>query len=646
MSSAWQPRSIARPLSLGGQVAVFVAAAALVPMVLLLAVSYFFFAVDTAPSLSFAYWSFLVVTWVLGSAFLIARIFANGLARQLAPLSTAAERLSGATDGPGRDARSPQAVELEALARKFAEIEASLSESQSAAIDKIRKLESSYDGLRRLDSLKTHFLTRTAHELRTPLSAIVSAARIIQRYHVKDPAVVSRFSETIIAEGNRLATMVNNIRDLVRIESGGVDWHDGEVRPQQIVTDAVSSIAPLAQQREVAVHLNVAPRLPVVWGDRDRLRQALLNLLDNAIKFSANGSRVDVSVREAGADVCFTVRDRGIGLQPDEVGHAFDAVPGAASRPADGLDDSVCTGLGLPICRGIVERHGGRISIESEVGEGTVVHMSVPAMASRSMAVDVADDRLKVLLVLKDEVLADCAIRALRLEEIDGRVCERFDAALSTVPTWPAEIVILSPEHAWHLNDETERRLRAAGVEHVLMFSQQQGFVELAPATYCEPLLTALSGVAGRNASVLLVEDDAEYASVVEFELSRAGYRVGRATNGKEAVEMVRSAQPDAMLLDLAIPLLHGFGVLEQLNVDGTLPPTIVLTALDDSTLDDRARNLGARAVFRKYELTQPRDDGAASRVKRALTPVFSANPTELSSELSAHVDGLAANRR
>jgi signal transduction histidine kinase len=643
--SALQSKGVTRPLSLGGQVAVFMGAAALVPMLLLLAVSYFFFAVDASPSLSFAYWSFLVVAWVLGSAFLIARVFSNGLARQLAPLNTAAQRLSQATDGAGSGAHIPEGAEIDDLARKFAEIANSLSQSQSDAIEKIRVLEASYGELKRLDSLKTHFLTRTAHELRTPLSAIVSAARIIQRYHAKDPAVVARFSDTIIAEGNRLATLVNDIRDLVRIEAGGVDWHDGEVRPQQLVTDAVSSVAPSAQQRHITVHVNMAPRLPVVWGDRDRLRQALVNVLDNAIKFSANGARVDVSVREAGEDVCFTVRDKGVGLQPAELAHALEAIPGDTRVGADGVSEGICTGLGLPICRGIVERHGGRVSLESEPGTGTTVHVAVPAMASRPTAVDVADDRLKVLLLVKDEVLADCAVRALRLEEIEGRVCDRFDVALETVVNWPPEIVIVSPEHAWHLNDDTERRLRAAGVGHILMFSQQQGFVELAPPTYCEPLLEALTSVVDRNASVLLVEDDSDYASVVDFELNRAGYRVRRAVNGKEAVAEVRREQPDAMLLDLAIPQLHGFGVLEHLEADGILPPTIVLTALDDGRLDDRASALGARAVFRKYELTRPRDEGAAARVKQALMPVFSANPTELSSELSAHVESLMAGR-
>jgi CheY-like chemotaxis protein len=230
-------------------------------------------------------------------------------------------------------------------------------------------------------------------------------------------------------------------------------------------------------------------------------------------------------------------------------------------------------------------------------------------------------------------VLAECAVRALRLEDIESRVCARLQDALMILTNWTPEVIVVSPSFAWQLGDTVQDRIRKLGVGHILMFSQQEGFVEMSPPTHIEPLLAVTEKTVPNGSRVLLVEDDPEYGSVVEFEMAQAGYIVERAYDGLSAVESISKRPPQMIVLDLALPQLDGFGVLEEMRKQSIMVPTIVLTALDDPTLEERLRELGAHAVFRKFELILAAGEQNAAQVKAILTPVLAANPSEVSRE-------------
>jgi len=238
--------------------------------------------------------------------------------------------------------------------------------------------------------------------------------------------------------------------------------------------------------------------------------------------------------------------------------------------------------------------------------------------------------------------LADCAVRALRLEDIESRVSARLQDALMILANWTPEVLVVSPSFAWQLTEPVQDKIRKLGVAHILMFSQQEGFVEMNPPTHIEPLLAAVSVIAGAGSRVLFVEDDIEYGSVVEFELSQAGYLVERAYNGVDAVAAVGTQAPQVLILDLALPQLDGFGVLSHLRQAGQTVPTIVLTALEDPVLDERLRELGALQVFRKFELILAAGEQNAAQVREILTPVLAANPSEVSREAGLLASGSA----
>jgi CheY-like chemotaxis protein len=202
-------------------------------------------------------------------------------------------------------------------------------------------------------------------------------------------------------------------------------------------------------------------------------------------------------------------------------------------------------------------------------------------------------------------------------------------------------VIVVSPSFAWQLSDSVQERIRKLGVSHILMFSQAEGFVEVSPPTHMEPLIAAVARLSPGGSRVLLVDDDPEYGSVIEFELVQAGYAVERAYNGVDAVTAAGRGAA-VLVLDLALPQLDGFGVLEELNARGLSVPTIVLTALDDAAVEARLRELGAVEVFRKFELILAAVAQEAARVREILTPVLAANPSEVSREAGLLSNGTA----
>jgi signal transduction histidine kinase/CheY-like chemotaxis protein len=521
------------------------------------------------------------------------------------------------------------------LEEKFNRIEAVVAEGRAASLGRIRSLEEEVASLKEAAELQTQFLSAISHEIRTPLSAIVSSARIIQRYHAKRPEVVARFGETIVIEGNRLVGTITDILDLVKIEAGRLEWHDEQLRADRVVAKLAPALAQSAAQHGVGFEIDVPADLPVAWADPDRIQQVLGNLVRNAIKFTPNGGRVRlVARRSPDGGLTFSVADTGVGIDAIELVHLFDKSHALKRRKAKDAKQAG-TGLGLALCREIVHRHGGTIWADSKPGVGSTFHFSLPHVADERImlpAIEGGVGRARVLLLLKNAVLSDCALRALRLEDIDARVCESMPEFFTTIADWVPEIVVVAPTFVWQFNDQTEQRIRQAGVARILICSDREGLVEMSPPTQGEPLLAALGQLALPGASILLVEDDAEYGAVVEFELSQAGYEVMKAYNGLDAVELISAEGPDALVLDLALPQLDGFGVLARMREQRLRIPTVVLTSLDDETLDHRLTTMGASAIFRKYELIQPSANGALAVVKRILAPILTSGDQQASS--------------
>jgi signal transduction histidine kinase len=230
---------------------------------------------------------------------------------------------------------------------------------------------------RKLEAMKYSFVTAVSHELRTPLTAIHGSLEMLEDgdYGPLDDRVLGVVS--VAGRGTRrLARLVEDIIDLERLESGVFGFEQGEHRLRPLLLEGTESLMPLA--KDARVSLRLGDQDATVACDADRVLQAVVNLVGNAIKFTAPGGTIHLDIRSACDEVEVTVRDEGRGIPATELEAVFDRfhqVDGAADQAKGG------TGLGLTITRHIIEGQGGRVWVESEVGHGTTFHFTLPSPA-------------------------------------------------------------------------------------------------------------------------------------------------------------------------------------------------------------------------------------------------------------------------
>jgi signal transduction histidine kinase len=232
------------------------------------------------------------------------------------------------------------------------------------------------------DRLKSEFLSNVSHELRSPLAAISSAAKIIDKYGDRSKKSGAKFSEVIMNEADRLGRLINDLLDLAKIEAGRVEWNFEPIRdPVDLVAHVVTTFKPLATESNVDLVLDSPASLPSLHGDRDRLIQVLTNLLSNAMKFTPAGGRITVGAQYEAVrgkeSVRFVVQDTGPGIPPEELEKVFDRfhqvkIKKTATNKPKG------TGLGLAICREVVNHHGGEIWAEGPPEGGARMVFYIP----------------------------------------------------------------------------------------------------------------------------------------------------------------------------------------------------------------------------------------------------------------------------
>jgi signal transduction histidine kinase len=256
---------------------------------------------------------------------------------------------------------------------------------------KAANLEEANARLRELDTMKSDFLSSVSHELRTPLTSVLGFAKLINRdfvrafwplaegdrlLEIKRRRILDNL-EIIEREGERLTRLINDVLDLNKIESGRVDWNDRDLKVEQIVDQAVHAVSSLfAEKPDVELRVFVEPGLPSLRVDPDRLLQVLINILNNAAKFTESGS-VTLEACEVAGNIRFKVADSGVGIPRQDLRKIFDKFHQAATRDTLKVKPQG-TGLGLAICREIVEHYSGAIWADSEPGKGSSFFVELP----------------------------------------------------------------------------------------------------------------------------------------------------------------------------------------------------------------------------------------------------------------------------
>lgn len=478
-----------------------------------------------------------------------------------------------------------------------------------------------------VDQMKTDFLSTVSHELRTPLTSVLGFAKLIQKKFEDTilPAVQTDTKKTdrairqvrenlgiIVSEGERLTSLINDVLDISKIEAGKIDWNMQSIAVAEIIDRAISAISVLVQNSGLEMICEIESDLPDVMCDRDRLIQVMINLLSNAIKFTNQGS-VTCRAHSQDADIIISIIDTGIGLSESDLGKVFEKFTQVGAVMTDKPKG---TGLGLPICKQIIEHHRGRIWAESQLGQGSTFSFSIPSEVSPNLganninfqtlvkrlkenverAVDPTEKSQKTILVVDDEPHIRQLLRQ-ELESVGYQVKTAADGmdALNQIKAAPPDLIILDimmPNiNGFDLAAMIKTNPATMGIPTIVLSiiqDQERGYRLGVDRYLSKPIDTdvllhdikTLLDQGTSNRQVLVVDIDAYTTKILTKVLLSKGYTVTESVTGKDSIKKALALQPDMIIVDAAISVEHD--LVNTLRFENGLE-TIFIVMLEDS---------------------------------------------------------------
>jgi signal transduction histidine kinase/AraC-like DNA-binding protein len=480
------------------------------------------------------------------------------------------------------------------------------------------------------NQLKSRFLSMVSHELRTPLSMVVGLSDMVLR-DTREGGVLSisaqRDLDQMSASAQHLGRLISDVLDLASSQAGQLHLVRQPLDLSEVLLDATLAGEQMARQKGLEWRARLPASGAWVLGDRTRLRQVVLNLLGNAVKFTDTGS-VALEAEVANGEVKVSVSDTGVGVRAEELGSVFDEFHRAPEAVRQGLGGM---GLGLAIARQLVQRHGGAIGVQSPgaTGLGSTFWFTLPLVSAEAVGGAERDGRPSVLLVKAVEThdgwLEDYLSErgfAVRAEYVDPE----SDWSDVFEPLTPAALILdggVAAGRGWEIVRLGKRRGELQRIPVLACRLEPSGelgaFLEL---TYLlKPLEAAEladelarlgptpSGPAARP-TVLVVDDGPGILDLYARAIHHAGAQPLRAGNGREAMTLMEESRPDLVLLDLAMPEMDGFQVLEAMRANRATHdiPVIVVTGGDvsDGDLDRLNHNVAtilSKGVFTVQEI-------------------------------------------
>jgi signal transduction histidine kinase/DNA-binding response OmpR family regulator len=484
------------------------------------------------------------------------------------------------------------------------------------------------DQLAEASKLKSQFLAYMSHELRTPLNAIIGLtemlhedARDLNRAEELEPL------ERVLRAAHHLLELINDILDLSKIEAGRMDIHVETFAVAPLVDEVVSTIGPVAAKNGNQIVVHCPQDIGDMHSDQTRLRQALLNLLSNANKFTERGSvTLDVTrvVGKGGDEIRIAVGDTGIGMSPEQVTKLFQEFMQAdpsTTRKYGG------TGLGLSISRRFCQMMGGDITVASELGKGSTFTIRLPARIEATQPAPLMR-RVRpehppirpvkgslILVIDDDQVVCDVMARHLEREGFVVRTATGGREGLQLAhELHPAAITLdinMPDLDGWTVLAAIKGDPKLADIPVVLITiedNRSRGY-SLGATEYMtkpvdrERLISLLQEISSPIArKVLLVDDDEIMRESVRRVLEQEKWEVTEAGNGRIALQRLVESSPDVIVLDLMMPEMDGFEFLVELRqrADWREIPVLVLTAKDLSAEDQKRLSGYVERVMQK----------------------------------------------
>jgi signal transduction histidine kinase/DNA-binding response OmpR family regulator len=469
-----------------------------------------------------------------------------------------------------------------------------------------KELELRNREVERANRLKSEFLASMSHELRTPLNAIIGFSDLLaEQIAGALSSKQLRFVNHIQQGARHLLALINDILDLSKVEAGRLELNRESVLVAVVLADVLTGIRSLAAAKSIVVHSSIGPDV-TVFADRIRFKQILLNLLSNAVKFTPDGGKIWVEAIERRGRLTVSVSDTGLGIPIEEQEAIFDAFhqAGATTR---GIKEG--TGLGLAITKRLVEEHGGRIWVESELGKGARLSFTMPAGRTSSEAaapdgagvVEAGTFRERPLVLVVDDEAPARELLASWLEPegyqliMAGSSAEALAKAAEHVPDAITLNMLMPGKGGWDTLYELKKTAVTSSIPVIVVTVVDEPKVGLAlgAAEYLvkpvdkDVLLETVRRYIGPGsngpAKVLVVDDEAGTRELLKEMLESDGYVPVLAANGKEALDALSRIPVSAMLLDLIMPEMDGFELLMRMKEDPGLRniPVLVLTAKD-----------------------------------------------------------------
>ncbi len=474
---------------------------------------------------------------------------------------------------------------------------------------------------------KSTFLANMSHELRTPLNAIIGYSELMLEEAIdqKDEANLSDLKK-IQSAGKHLLALINDVLDLSKIEAGKMEFELETFDVFQMIKDVSATVQPLAEQNNNTLEIECPDDIGEMVCDLTKVRQALLNLLSNACKFTEHEMITLSVVKSNDTDQLeFAVTDHGIGMSPEQVERIFDAFTQADSSTTRNYGG---TGLGLSITKAFCEQLGGNIHCESALGEGSTFTIRLPRICRDPSTgvmrlADQSENELNndsnaplVLLVDDDPTVHDLLGRRLLREGYRVLASANGDEALELARTTRPDAITLDvfmPEiDGWavlsKLKDDPE--LRDIPVIMLTFAEDRKRGLSLGASEYLgKPIeTTELLSVLKEHCPtlptprVLVVEDEAATRELICRVLEKEGWQIDEAINGLDALQRLSQFVPDVILLDLMMPEMDGFEFLAGIrkNPEWKNIPVIIVTAKSLSSEDRAQLNGSFQTLVRK----------------------------------------------
>ena len=486
-----------------------------------------------------------------------------------------------------------------------------------------RVLDLQKQQLEQATRLKSEFLSNMSHELRTPLNSVLALSRVLAvqgggRFSADELGYLS----IIERNGKHLLSLINDILDLAKIESGRQDVYYDRVSLEKVAREVVDGLTPIAREKGISLSLAVQGFLPEAVTDARKLRQILQNLVGNAVKFTAEGS-VALRLSAAGGRFLVEVEDTGIGIAPEHLEHIFQEfrqADGSTSRSFEG------TGLGLAIARKTAQLLGGEVAVASEPGRGSVFTLALPVdgrgkkgesgQPAPSYPLELPQPPGRSVLVVDDDPEVTALI-ARHLAEAGYQTLtatsgpQALELALAQRPFAITLDIVMPEMDGWEVMRALKDRPETANIPVVIVSlseDHETGLALGAIGVISKPvdrgqLLEQFSKLTGVGCRLVLVVDDNEQdRCFIASLLKESGMDVLLAASGQQALELALEDHPDLITLDMVMPGMDGSAVLDRLRAHESTAhiPVVIITSKDLTGEELSHLSSGVSAILSK----------------------------------------------